>query len=46
MADLRKLNDHEEPERDPKRGPTRVELLIAVLYTIAALAGCVEQLAR
>lgn len=46
MADLRKPVDQEEPERDRKRGPTKTEILVAVLYAIAALAGCVEQLAR
>ncbi|GDY64522.1 hypothetical protein SAV14893_039150 [Streptomyces avermitilis] len=43
MADLRKP---EEPDRDPGRGPTKAEILIAILTAISALAGCVEQLAR
>ncbi|WP_367043612.1 hypothetical protein [Streptomyces sp. Je 1-332] len=46
MADLRKPDDPEESERDPKRGPTKAEILVVVLSAITALAGCVEQLAR
>ncbi|MFJ9704486.1 hypothetical protein [Streptomyces sp. NPDC101234] len=43
MAELRKP---EEPDRDRRQGPTRAEILIAILTAITALAGCVEQLAR
>lgn len=46
MAELRKP---EEPDDDQRRGPTKAEILIAILTAITAitaLAGCVEQLAR
>ncbi|WP_302832603.1 hypothetical protein [Streptomyces sp. GbtcB6] len=44
MADPRKP---EEPDDDDhKRGPTKAEIVIAVLSALTALAGCVEQLAR
>ncbi|MFD8301638.1 hypothetical protein ACFV29_04650 [Streptomyces sp. NPDC059690] len=43
MAELRKP---EEPDRDQRRGPTKAEILIAILTAVTALAGCVEQLAR
>lgn len=43
MAELRKP---EEPDDDQRRGPTKTEILIAILTAITALAGCVEQLAR
>ncbi|CAM5589138.1 hypothetical protein [Streptomyces griseorubiginosus] len=43
MADLRKPD---EPDRGDGRGPTKAEILIAILSVITALAGCVEQLAR
>ncbi|WP_267885732.1 MULTISPECIES: hypothetical protein [unclassified Streptomyces] len=43
MAELRKPA---EPNRDQRPGPTKAEILIAVLTAITALAGCVEQLAR
>lgn len=46
MADLRKPDDQEEQEREPRRGPTKAEILVALCSAIAALAGCVEQLAR
>ncbi|MFE7809729.1 hypothetical protein ACFU51_34670 [Streptomyces sp. NPDC057430] len=31
---------------DQRSGPMRVQLLIAFLTAVAAIAGCVEQLAR
>ncbi|MGQ5225088.1 hypothetical protein [Streptomyces sp. yara] len=43
MAELRKP---EEPDRDQRPRPTKVEILMAILTAITALAGCVEQLAR
>ncbi|MCL7364888.1 hypothetical protein [Streptomyces ardesiacus] len=46
MADLRKPDDHEEQQREPGRRRTKAEILIALLTAIAAVAGCVEQLAR
>lgn len=46
MADLRKPDDREEQDRDPRRRPYKAEILIALLTAIAAVAGCVEQLAR
>ena len=46
MADLRKPNDREERERDPRRRLVTAEVLAALLAAIAAVAGCVEQLAR
>jgi hypothetical protein len=36
----------EQPENDRDRGPTRGEILIAILTAVTALAGCVEHLAQ
>lgn len=46
MADLRKPDDREEHQRDPRRWLVKAEVLVALLTAIAAVAGCVEQLAR
>lgn len=43
MAELRKPED---PDDDQRRGPSKAEILLAILTAISALAGCVEQLAR
>lgn len=36
----------EETETGQSSGPTRAQLLIAILTAVTAIASCVEQLAR
>lgn len=44
VADLRKPDEPDDD--DHRRGPTKAEIVIAILSAITALAGCVEQLAH
>lgn len=43
---MKKDREPEQSETEQHRGPTKAEILIAILTTVTALAGCVEHLAR
>lgn len=43
---MKDQRDTEQEEEDRTPGPTRTQVVITILTTVAAIAGCVEQLAR